>query len=329
MSNINELISKSNIPNFQILKLKSIPKTQNIILLKTNQKNEILIEILDFENNNIKQIFLDEKLTKIYDFHPIDLVNFHINCDYNGNSNCQIKVNSCGKIIFKKQFEAEHFALNFKHILKNYIFREDMVLLDLDNFEEYNITDFFIDNFDDEYSFNYLYFEHRYDIFTLPDDNIIGFEIYDKDYISNKIYDIDGIERKFYFIILKIISPTNINIIFSGKIDDCGFNYTINKNFKEIAYRSSLYKNDDNIQIRQFSLDNFLNAEILTKDKSSKIEYFDERIIIFKKDNILEIFDRKIDNSLKFIEIDEFSSFIFKNSLLFYVKNYQLNFISI
>jgi hypothetical protein len=320
MSNINEIISKSNLSNFKILKVKTIPKTQNIVLLKTNQKFEILFEILDFENNIIKQILLDKKLTKIYNFHPIDLENFYLSCDYNGISNCQLKVNSNGKIIYQKQFEAKYYDANSMHILKNYIFREDMVLLNLENFEEHKLINFFINKFDEDYNFTYLYFsEQRYETFTLPDDNILGFEICDK----------DGNQPRFYFIILKIISPTNINIIFSGKIEDCGYYYTLNKNSKEFAYRSRLYKNENNVQIRQFSLDNFQNAEVLTKDKSSKIEYFDERIIIFKKDNILEIFDRQSDISLKFIEIDEFSSFVFKNSLLFYIKNKQLNFISI
>ena len=221
MSNINELVSKSNMSNLKILKIKSIPEIHSVLLLKTDQEDsDFFIEILDFDNNKIKQILLDKKISKIRDFHSIDLKYLYLNGSYNGDFDCHLKIDSNnGEIIFHKKFDTEIHSLNYKYILKNYIFREDLVLLNLENFEEYNLYDFISDNFDDEYNFTYLYFsEGRYEIFTLPNNNIIGFEIFDK----------DGDEPRCTYIILKIENNENIQIKFIGK--------------EEIKIRSGTYK---------------------------------------------------------------------------------------
>ena len=164
MSNINEFVSENNLFNFRILKIKSIPEINSIILLKTNPLNsEFFIEILDFDNNKIKQILLDKKISNIKDFHLIDLEYLYVNGSYNGDFDCHLKIDSNnGEIIFHKKFDTEIYSLNYKYILKNYIFREDLVLLNLENFEEYNLYDFISDNFNDEYNFTYLYFSEPF-----------------------------------------------------------------------------------------------------------------------------------------------------------------------
>ena len=50
MDTIIELLSESSVADLEVLKLKSIPETQNIAVLKTNQVSEFFIEVLDFEN---------------------------------------------------------------------------------------------------------------------------------------------------------------------------------------------------------------------------------------------------------------------------------------
>ena len=318
MSNINEFVSENNLFNFRILKIKSIPEINSIILLKTNPLNsEFFIEILDFDNNKIKQIIKNKKISNIKDFHLIDLEYLYVNGSYNGDFDCHLKIDSNnGEIIFHKKFDTEIYSLNYKYILKNYIFREDLVLLNLENFEEYNLYDFISDNFNDEYNFTYLYFsEGRYEIFTLTDNNIIGFEIFDK----------DGDEPRCTYIILKIENNKNIQIKFIGKIEDAGYGHMFSQNSNEIAYKSTLYNNSNNILIRDLILDNFQNAEIHIKDESSEIVYFNNEKIIFKNNNILEILDRKSNKLLNSIKIENDSLFSIKNDKLFYVTNNKLN----
>lgn len=318
MSNINELVSKSNMSNLKILKIKSIPEIHSVLLLKTNQQDsDFFIEILDFDNNKIKQILLDKKISEIRDFHAIDLEYLYLNGSYNGDFDCHLKIDSNnGEIIFHKKFDTKTHSLNYKYILKNYIFREDLVLLNLENFEEYNLYDFISDNFDDEYNFTYLYFsEGRYEIFTLPNNNIIGFEIFDK----------DGDEPRCTYIILKIENNENIQIKFIGKIEDAGYGYMFSENSKEIAYKSTLYNNSNNILIRDLTTDNFQNSEIHIKDESSKIVYFNKDKIIFKNNNMLEILERKSNKVLNSFKIENDSLFSIKKDKLFYVNNNKLS----
>ncbi|MFB9110490.1 hypothetical protein [Flavobacterium gyeonganense] len=318
MNNINELVSKNNMSNLRILKIKSIPEIDGIIVLKTNSlDSEFFIEILDFDNNKIKQFLLDKKISDIRDFHSIDLEYLYLNGSYNGDFDCHLKIDSNnGEIIFHKKFDTETHSLNYKYILKNYIFREDLVLLNLENFEEYNLYDFISDNFDDEYNFTYLYFsEGRYEIFTFPYNNIIGFEIFDK----------DGDEPRCTYIILKIENNKNIQIKFVGKIEDAGYDYILSPDSNEIAYKSTLYNKPNNILIRDLAIDNFQNAEVHIKDESLKIVYFNREKIIFKNNNMLEIFERKSNKLLNSIKIENDSLFLIKNDTLFYVNNNKLN----
>ncbi len=318
MSNINELVSKSNMSNLKILKIKSIPEIHAIILLKTNQlDSDSFIEILDFENNKIKQILLDKKISKIRDFHSIDLECLYVNGNYNGEFDCHLKIDlNNGEIIFHKKFDTEIHSLNYKYILKNYIFREDLVLLNLENFEEYNLYDFISNNFDDDYNFTYLYFsEGRYEIFTLPDKNIIGFEIFDK----------DGDEPRCTYIILKIENNENIQIKFIGKIEDAGNGYVFSEDSKEIAYKSTLFNNSNNILIRNLIIDNFQNPEIRIKDESSEIVYFNKEKIIFKNNNVFEILERKSNKLLSSFKIENDSLCTINNDKLFFVSNNKLN----
>lgn len=335
MSNINELISKSNISNLKILKLKKYTEIECLFLLKINPlDSNILIEILDFKNNKIKHILLDKKISNIRDFHPIDLEYLYLNADYNGDSDCHLKINLNGQIIFQKKFDTEIYALNYKVILKNFLFREDMKLLNLEDFQEYNLYNFISDNFDDDFNFTYLYFsEDRYEIFSLPDDNILGFEIYDK----------DGNEPRFYFIILKIISQTEINTIFSGKIEDCGHNYSLSKNIKEIAYRSSYYSSDI-LKIREISKEKFGNFEQLDIEKNfeNKFGNFIEEIIYFDEEKIMllyptdreiydriKIYNRKNSKLIDTISIDRGTLYQVMDEKMFFIKDSKINYLEI
>lgn len=335
MNNINELITKSNAANLKTLKLKYSLDLECLFLLKMNPLDSILlIEILDFKNNIIKHILLDNKISNVRDFHSIDTEYLYINADYNGSYNFHLKINSKGETIFYKKFNTEFYSLNDKITLKNFLFREDMKLLSLEDFQEYNLFDFLRDNFDDNFDFTYLYFvEGRYEIFSSPDDNILGFEIYDK----------DGDEPRFYFIILKIISQTEINIIFSGKIEDCGYNYSLNKNMKEIAYRSSYFSNDI-LKIRELSKESFSDFEQLDIEKNiknkfgnfiEKILYFDQEKIILLYPTDIEIYDRiniynrKNSKLINTISIDKGTLCQVMNEKMFFIKDLKINYLDI
>ena len=333
MSNINELISKSNLSDLKILKLKSCPELECLFLLKKYPlESNLFIEILDFKKNNIKHIVLDNNISNVKNFHPTDSEYLYINADYNGNSDCHLKINSNGKIIFYRNFDTNNYS-SHNHILKNYIFRDDLVLLNLKDFKEHNLYNFFADNFQ-KYDFTYLYFsEGRYEIFTSQDENVLGFEIYDK----------DGDEPRFNFIILKIISQTEINIIFSGKIEDCGYNYLLNKNITEIVYRSSYYSSNI-LKIREISKDKFGNFEQLNIEKNienkfgnfiEEIMYLDEEKIMLLYPTDIEIYDRiKIYNRKNsklidtiFIDIGTLCQVM--NKKMFFIKDSKINYLEI
>lgn len=338
MNDVNELISESNKYNLEILKIKSIPDTQNIALLKTNQDSEYFIEILDFENNSIKKIVINNKISSITEFHPIDDEFIYLYCNYKHNENfySHLKINFEGEIIFYKKFVKENYSSYHNHNLKNYIFREDMVLLDLSNFEEYKLFDFFSDNFDEDLGFTYIYFtEQRYKIFTLPDDNILGIEIFDK----------DGDEPRFYYFILKIESADKIRIKFIGNIEDCG-EYTFSNNSKELAYISSYYKTSGILQIRELSNEKFNNSKQLNINNSiekeyylngkkmtfvdfEKIIYFDEEKIILNYVTEMKIYSRENEVLLNSAFIDKNSSYLVKNNTLFFIKNSKLSYFKI
>ncbi len=336
MNDLNDFISKINTLEDKILAIKSIPEKDSIILLKTDLlKSKLFIEILDLNNAKSKHIVLNPMISNIISFHPIDLENFYINGSYNGDSDYHLKIGVDGNVLYHKKFDTEIRSINHKIVLKDFIFREDLKLLDFKDFEEYDLEEFMINHFQDKYDFTYLYFsESRYKTFSLPNNNILGLEIYNK----------DGDAPRMYFIILRFHSPTNINIQFDGKIDDCSNSYLLSQNAQEIVYRSTWYLSDGSLKSRKLSPKEFKYFENLNLSRErntnnnfeEEVIYFDEKIIMilysndFEKYNTIEVYDRK---DLEFVKnkifIDKRRTHQMMNGKLFFIRDSKLNYIEI
>ncbi|MFZ4798045.1 MAG: hypothetical protein ACOYMA_11155 [Bacteroidia bacterium] len=345
METIKELILKSNIPNSRVLQIVYLKDSQKIVLLKCNERLELYIDILDIKNNLHSEIIFQEKMhvisasinnsrfdsndyylyefdttLHITHFHVIDEEHFFLKALKNGKNYLNLKINIKGEIFHLPTFENSNYgdSLNEKHIIKNFIYREDMTLFDINDCRERNLYDFISENFDDldKYpAFTYLYFtEDRYTIFTSPDKNIIGFEIYDK----------DGDEPKFSYYILEIESLENIKIIFKGKIYDSGHYYTLSEDTNEFAYKRQNYDDETKIYIRELS-ENFHQAEIHKEIIDEKIIYLDKKKIVLQKQNEIQVLDRRTDYQQTII-IDESSPYEIKDNFLFYIKDSKLTF---
>lgn len=345
MESLQELIAKSN-NSETILQIEYSKNGQKIILLKSKENLELFIEILDLKNNSIKEILLHEKmyvtsayainaalfidnykanpditLISVRHFHAIDEETFYLNVLVNRQDYKNLKINIKGEVFHLPTFDNikhnEYSSSNKKHILKDFIFREDMILIDLNDCKERNLYEFISESFDndDDLSFTYLYFtEDRYTIFTFPDKNIIGFEIYDK----------DGDEPKFSYYILKIESLENIKIMFVGKSYNSGHYYVLSEDSNEFAYRRQHYDDENNIIIRELS-DNFHHSEIHREIIDEEIVYLNKRKVVLQKQNELQILDRQTEN-LRTILIDYSSSYEIKDYNLFYIKGFKLKF---
>lgn len=314
MNTINDLISRSNISGFRIIKIDYIPEKQQITLLKENQYSEIFIEILDIENNIIKEILLDEKIyVRPYErieFHSIDEENFYLSIN-----SWHFKINYNGKIILKKQLDNELGYLNNKHVLKNYIFREDLTLIDLKDFKEYDLTNFFDDNFD-EYDFTFFYFEGRYELYSSSDNNILTITLYCKDREDPKVL----------HCVLRINSFENIDILLADKIDQLGCYYTLNENLHELAYET-YFTDDENLYIREISKENFKRSQSFVIDKDAKLIFLNDHKFILLYDEKIEIWERHENRLLKSIPIDHGSSYKLAKNILFCIKDKKLNYI--
>jgi hypothetical protein len=345
MEAIDELISKSNNNHFKILSIEYLKETQKIVLLKVKENLELFIDIIDIKNNLqkeiilLKKLFLDFSYTNNSKYFPeknfnlndrevlISIRHFHTINDENfilSNSKSNIKINIEGEVFYLPTFEnikyGEFSRLNDKHFLKNFIFRADMTLFDIDNCIEKELYTFINDNFDniENYpSFTYLYFsEDRYTIFTYPNKNIVGFEIYDK----------DGDEPHFSYYILKVESLDNINIIFVGKSSNSGHYYVLSEDTNEIAYKRQHFDDPTNILIRELS-DKFNDFEIhKVINNEEEIVYLNKNNIFLKKQNEIEILDRHTGKTNSVI-IDKDSPFEIKENFLFFVKDSKLRFL--
>lgn len=345
MEVISELISKSNNNHLKILSIEYLEKSQKIVLLKVKENLELFIDIIDIKNNLQKEIILLKKM--ILDFSYINnskyfpekdlnlndgeilisIRHFHTINDENfilSNSKSNIKINIDGEVVYLPTFEnikyGESSKLNNKYFLKNFIFRADMTLFDIDNCIEKELDTFInenFDNIDDGQSFSYLYFtEDRYTIFTYPQKNILGFEIYDK----------DGDEPHFSYYILKIESLDDIKIIFVGKSNNSGHYYVLSEDTNEIAYKRQHYDDPTNILIREIS-DKFNDFEIhKVINNEEEIVYLNKRKIFLKRKNEIEILDRHT-GKINSVIIDKDSPFEIKGNFLFYVKDSKLKFL--
>lgn len=313
MSNIENLISQSNSNNFKIIKLDYIPERQQIILLKTKQNLELFIEVLNLKTNDIKEISLNEKIyAKPYgriEFHSIDDENFYLSAD-----SLHFKINSNGEIILKDRLDSKISSLNHKHVLKNYIFREDLALIDLKDFKEYDLTNFFNDNFD-EYDFIYFYYDDRYELFSSSGNNILTITLYCKD--------LD--DPKFLHCVLKINSFENIDILFADKIDQLGCYYILSENSHELAYET-YFPEDENLYIRELSKENFKESKSCMIDKNAQLIFLNNHQLILLYDEKIEILERYSNNLLKSISIDQDSPYKIKKDMLLYVKDAKLNY---
>ncbi|GEN74389.1 hypothetical protein [Chryseobacterium hagamense] len=261
MNTLNDLISKSNLNGFKIKKIDYISEKQQIILIKEKQDSEVFIEILDVENNIRKEVLLDEKIYltpyERIEFHAIDQESFYLSIN-----SWHFKINSDGKTVLKKQLDNEPDYLNHKHILKNYIFREDLTLIDLEDFKEYDLTIFFDENFD-EYDFTYFYFEDRYGLYSSSDNNILTITLYCKDRENPNVL----------HCVLKINSFDNIDILLADKIDQLGCYYIISENLHELAYET-YFPEDENLYIREISKENFKRSKSFVIDKLAELIFF-------------------------------------------------------
>ncbi len=313
MNNIDHLISKSNTNNLKVIALDYNPEIQQIFLLKAKQDLELFIEILDLKTNKTKQILLDEKVcARPYgriNFHAVNKENFYLSVDFS-----HLKININGEIVLKDQLDGTISSLNKKHVLKNYIFREDLVLIDFTDFKEHNLSDFFDDNFD-EYDFNYFYFDDRYSIFSSPDNNILTVILYCK----------DRDHPKCFHCILEIESPEKINVLFVDKIDDLGQYYVISESLSELAYQK-YFTDDDNVYIRKLSGENFKNSENFIIDKSAEFIFFDDHQFLLLYDEKIEIYKRSDISLLRSISIDQSAPYKIKKDILFYIKDAKLNY---
>ncbi|WP_344827672.1 hypothetical protein [Chryseobacterium ginsenosidimutans] len=290
-----------------------IPERQQIILLKTKQNLELFIEVLNLKTNDIKEISLNEKIyAKPYgriEFHSIDDENFYLSAD-----SLHFKINSNGEIILKDQLDSKISSLNHKHVLKNYIFREDLELIDLKDLKKYNLTGFFDDHFD-QYDFIYFYFDDRYSIFSSSNEDIVIIIVYCK----------DGDDPKCFHCILKIESPENIRVLFVDKIDDLGKYYVISKNLSELAYQKH-FLDDDNVYVRKLSIEKFKEPESFAIDNNAELIFFNAHQFILLYDEKIEILERYSNNLLKSISIDQDSPYKIKKDMLLYVKDVKLNY---
>ena len=347
MEVIDELICKSNNNHFKILSIEYLKETQKIVLLKVKENLELFIHIIDLKNNLqkeiilLKKLFLDysyinnskyfpekknnpsegETLISIRHFHTINDDNFFLS-----NSQSNIKINKKGEVLHLSTFENSKFSsssyINNKHILKDFIFREDMTLIDINNCYEKELDSFIYENIDnifDGQSFTYIYYtEERYTILTYPCKNIIGFEIYDK----------DGDEPQFSYYILKIESLNNIKIIFAGKGYNSGHYYVLSEDTNEIAYVKRHYDEPKNIIIRELS-EKFNDFEIYKEiNNEEEIVYLNKSKIFLKEQNEIQILDRQT-RKINSIIIDNDSPFEIKENFLFFVKDSKLRFLDL
>lgn len=314
MNTVDSLIAKSNLSGFKIIKTDYISEKQQIVILKVKQNSELFIEILDIKNDLIKEISLNEKIyVRPYErieFHSIDNNNFYLGCD-----SWHFIINCDGKVVLKKQLDNELGYLNNTHLLKNYIFREDLTLIDLKDFKEYNLTDFFDENFD-EYDFTFFYFEGRYGLYSSSDNNILTISIYCKDREDPKVL----------HCVLKINSFENIDILLAEKIDQLGCYYTLSENLHELAYET-YFTDDEYWYIREISEENFKRSTSFVTDKNTNLIFFNDENYILLYDEKIELRNRHENNLLKSIAIDHESSYKLAKNILFYIKDSKLNYI--
>lgn len=309
MNIFDDLISRSNLNGFKIIKTDYIPEKQQIIQLKIKQNSELFFEVLDLKNRIIREILLDEKICftpySRIEFHPVDEDNFYLSA-----GSWHLKINSDGKIALRKpkQFESVH-------ILKNYIFREDLTLTDLKDFKEYDLTKFFDENFD-EYEFMYFYYEGRSEFFSSSDSNILTVTLYCK----------DRDDPKFLHVVLNIHSHDHIDILYSEKIDQLGHHYVINENLQELAFENYL-ADDKNLCIRKLSNGSFNHSKSIKIEDFSELIFFNDEKFILLFDEKIEIWERNENGLLKSIPIDRESSYKLAKNILFYIKDTKLNYI--
>ncbi|TPG37522.1 hypothetical protein [Flavobacterium pectinovorum] len=328
-----------------ILKMHFVPNSNKLVLLKVNSSWGLFVEIVDFDSFLTTIITLDNKLRiyyrefehnsfvdyskclddsivfslkHIFEFYFSDDLEFiYLRARLNNSAEqvCHFKIDLEGKIVNEKIENSSYDSVYAYSHLKKYLINDNFVFLDLDNFTEHDLVDFFDKTFEND-NFLYLGFnDGRYSIFTLPDKNLFGLIFFDKD---------DNYPRGS-FNIFKINDIKKPELIFSFRIDEFGDHHTFNPSGNKIAYCKYLDFDEIEIKIRELYQNEFENAIEFnipySKEDSSPEEIIlsDANFIIIVFNNRFEVYNIYTQEQMAVYNRDIRTLYCFGENKLFYI----------
>lgn len=328
-----------------ILKMHFIQNSNKLVLLKVNASWELFVEIIDF-NSYLKTIIILEykfsiydhkfkqnnfvdyskylnqtkvfSLSHIYEFYFSDDLEFiYLKARLKNSTDeiCHFKIDLEGKLINKKTENGSHDPWDNYALLKKYHVSDNFIFLDLDDFVEYDLGDFFNETFEKN-DFFYLWInDGSYSIFTLPDENLFGLIFFDK----------DGNSPRGSFNIFKINDIKKPKLIFSYRIDEFGDHHTFNPSGNRMAYCKYLDIGEIEIKIRELYQNEFENAIEFNisypKEDSSPEEVFlsDANLILVVFYDRIEAYDIYTFEQITVYNRDIRTLYCFGENKLFYI----------
>lgn len=327
-----------------ILKMHFIPNSNKLVLLKVNPSWRLFIEIIDFNSSLKTKITLDDKfriyyrefehntfvnyskdvsqlqeysLKHIFEFYlseDLEFIYLKARVKKSKEEVCHFKIDLEGKIVLEKIEDESHNSLDKFCFLKKYLVSDNFVFLDLEDFSEHDLADFFDIVFIKD-NFLFLRLNDDYSIFSLPDENLLGLVFFDK----------DGNYPRGSFNIFRINDIKKPVLLFSHRIDEFGSNHIFNASGSKILYYYYIDFGEIKIKIRELSKNDFENVIEFTlsysKEDSGPHELFwsDTNLILLVFYDRIEVYDIHSLEMVSNYNRDIGTSYCFDKNNLFYV----------
>ncbi|RKR05370.1 hypothetical protein C8C83_4717 [Flavobacterium sp. 90] len=328
-----------------ILKMHFIPNSNKLALLKVNSSWRLFVEIIDFNSSLKAKITLDNKLRFYYrEFEHNTFVNYSKDLSHLGKYSlthifefylsedlefiylkarfkktkeevCHFKIDFEGKVVLEKIEDESHNPLDDYCFLKKYLVSDNFIFLDLEDFSEHDLADFFDTVF---YKDDFLFLRFNgdeYPIFSLPDKNLLGLVFFDR----------DGNYPRGSFNVFRINDIKKPVLLFSYKIDDFGSNHIFNSSGNKILYYYYIDLCEIKIKIRELSKNDFENAIEFTlsfsKEDSAPHELFfsDANLILLVFYDRIEVYNIHTLERISIYNRDIGTSYCFDKNKLFYI----------
>lgn len=308
----------------EILKIQFIAKLNQVVLLGIDSALQLSLEIINLNDFSKKTISIDttndlsasidypnRHVSEFYASDNLDF--FYLKCNlFNSDiGTLHFKIDGKGKIVNIKPIQTKN-QFNDYCVLKSYLVSKDFIFLDFEDFEQYDLSDFF-DDFFEEDDFSFLRTDdYNYSIFTCQDKNILGLGFFDK----------DGKIPRGRYSVFEIEDVRKPKLIFSHKIDQWG-ECVINQSCNKVAYFHYLKFGEIDIIVRKLSETEFENEIRFKVDIQGSVpkDVFltDDSYIIFIFYHRVEVYNIETFQQIFTFKKDIFPPYCFSNNKLFYI----------